>query len=238
MSKGINMNQKVFFLGGLILIIIFAIFIGCSDDQNASPLDLNEATQKVLSDILHNDLDSLAFYRYPDRLPSGAEVGYYQDPQPTEPYKASEPSWFFFIDDAPGMRWAHPCRYIFVPASGSKISVINEQWPPDIYDALNLYYDLDTAIQTVISDILFDSLALKDLYYAPNILAPGTKIVRPSGGQIILEKYSWFIFIDDLPGAFYAHPCRYVLLELWGGKISIYDEQWPPDLALELYVSP
>ncbi|MEW5922924.1 MAG: hypothetical protein AB1746_02965 [Candidatus Zixiibacteriota bacterium] len=216
----------------------FISFYSCTDDPKASPVGIDEAAQKVLSEILNNDLDNLALYRNPVKMEAGIEIGHYTDPQPDELYKVTEPSWFFFIDDNPGMDWAHPCRYILVPYSGDKPRVIEEQWRPDIYDALEKYYNLDAAIQTFISTVLFDSLALKDLYYSSHILPKNTRITEPSDTGIVVEDFSWFLFIDDDPEAFYAHPCRYVLVTLWGGEISIFDEQWPPDMALELYVGP
>jgi hypothetical protein len=43
-----------------------------------------------------------------------------------------------------------------------------------------------------------------------------------------INQNTWFIFIDDSPQAFYAHPARYVLINAQTGEYDIYDESWPP----------
>ena len=229
------MKFKLLILALLICGSALIYFNGCTDDPDASPVGLDEATQKVLSDILHNDLNGLALYRDTVKMQTGTEIGYYSDPQPDEPYQVTTPSWFFFVDDNPGMRWAHACRYILIPYNGDNPRIIEEQWPPDNYDTLFRYYDIHTAIQAVISNVLLDDLSGKELAYVSNILPPGTKIADQSDIGILVEEYSWFFFIDDAPGTSFPHACRYVLVTLWGGEISIHEEMWPPDMALVLY---
>jgi hypothetical protein len=43
-----------------------------------------------------------------------------------------------------------------------------------------------------------------------------------------INQDTWFIFIDDDPQAFYAHPTRYVFINAQSGKYDIYDQSWPP----------
>jgi hypothetical protein len=45
-----------------------------------------------------------------------------------------------------------------------------------------------------------------------------------------ISQDTWFIFIDDDPQAFYAHPARYVFINAQSGKYDIYDQGWPPQI--------
>jgi len=225
------MHSKIYYLGSIILMILIAAFVACDDDdETAVPLNLDEATHKVLADVLDNNLDSLLFYRY-DSLITPADFII----APKQAFAPDDDSWFFFVDDAPGDRWAHPCRWIFVNSLNGDVTTIDESWPPENLDDFTLYYTRDLAVEKVISDIMFDSLESKDLYYTPGIIQAGRRITNPYGGSYEAEKDSWFLFIDDLPEAFYAHDCRYVFVEIWGGDATVYDEQWPPELELIQY---
>jgi len=224
------MHSKIYYLGSVVLVILIAVFVACDDDETAVPLNLDEATHKILADVLDNDLDSLLFYRYdslitPADFITGAKQAFAPD----------DDSWFFFVDDAPGDRWAHPCRWIFANSLNGDVTIIDETWPPENLDDFTLYYTRDMAVEKVISDIMFDSLETKDLYYSPGIIQAGRRVTNPYGGSYKAEKNSWFLFIDDLPEAFYAHDCRYVYIEIWGGDESVHDEQWPPELELIQY---
>ena len=71
------MRGKITFIISLFVFILPLLFLNCSDDdQDASPLTLAEATHKVLAEVLDNDLDSLLFYRHPDKIMPGAEFEY------------------------------------------------------------------------------------------------------------------------------------------------------------------
>ena len=39
----------------------------------------------------------------------------------------------YFLDDAPGMDWIRPCRYLFVPEDGSGYTVLYRKLPPRIW---------------------------------------------------------------------------------------------------------
>ena len=45
--------------------------------------------------------------------------------------------WYFFIDDQPGMDWAHPCRYVYVNISRD-ITVENSNIPPRNFEDMEL----------------------------------------------------------------------------------------------------
>jgi len=230
------MRNKLTLYALLSFFTLSVIILSCSDDeQTASPITLAEATHKVLTDVLDNDFDSLLFYRHPEKITSGTEFRYYPSGEPDPAFIVDEASWFFFVDDVPGARWAHPCRWILVAENGGAVQITDEEWPPGFFDEMEMYYTLDTATKKVVASIMFDSLEYKDLYYSTNLIAAGQAITNPTGGNYTAPANSWFFFIDDLPQAFYAHDCRYVFIEVWGGADSVINEQWPPDIHLEMY---
>ena len=56
----------------------------------------------------------------------------------------------------------------------------------------------------------------------------GDTITSEDGQNYTVDKDSWFIFIDDQPNSFFAHPTRYLFIDAKDGSYKIYDENWPP----------
>jgi len=50
------------------------------------------------------------------------------------------------------------------------------------------------------------------------------------GEAYALENEAWFFFIDDAPGAGFAHPTRFVFVDRSTKEISSFDEEWWPIL--------
>ena len=48
------------------------------------------------------------------------------------------------------------------------------------------------------------------------------------GYHIIPYPQTWVFFIDDVPLAFWAHPCRYVFVDAYEGQIFVKNDNWPP----------
>ena len=42
----------------------------------------------------------------------------------------SEPSWIFFVDPFPQLRWGHTCKYIIISPKKKEIKVITKEWAP------------------------------------------------------------------------------------------------------------
>lgn len=109
--------------------------MNCSRDRDESSLSLKEAEQLVLSQVLEDNLEGKTLYELPDKVIAGSVIknGYGSG---CNEYVVEDDSWFFFIDDMPGWRYAHPCRYVFVTSAGGAIRVIDEQFPPTIINDL------------------------------------------------------------------------------------------------------
>jgi PKD repeat protein len=61
-------------------------------------------------------------------------------------------------------------------------------------------------------------------------LQAGDIVSSESGAEYTMATRTWFIFIDDNPAAFYAHPTRYVLIDAQTGTYQVYNDDWPPEI--------
>jgi len=49
------------------------------------------------------------------------------------------------------------------------------------------------------------------------------------------DKYSasgpaWFVYVDEVPGAFFEHDVKYIFIDASTGEKKVYEESWPPDV--------
>lgn len=51
-----------------------------------------------------------------------------------------------------------------------------------------------------------------------------------SPAPLPIARESWFFWIDDMPGAQFTHPCRFVLVERDTGLLAVTDQLWWPVL--------
>lgn len=79
--------------------------------------------------------NSIAFLHETPVYPSDA-VGPYTftpltgDTLSYNPYTLEEKSWFFWVDDAPCAKYAHPTRFIFIGVKTRSITIYQEEWWP------------------------------------------------------------------------------------------------------------
>ncbi len=96
---------------------------------------------------------------------------------------------------------------------------------------------LEEAINIVIEEVVEpEQLDHKIIVFAwPDLLKKGDTIGpynQPEIGSSISPKEimedSWFIWIDDAPAAYFAHPSRFVIISKETGQVSVSDEnRWP-----------
>lgn len=122
----------------MVTYIVGLFYFSCSekttDAQQAISLD--QAEEIILANVLNGDDSGIVVYELPTQMEEGAIVSTVSL-YPVS-YTAPTDSWFFFIDDQPGYRWTHDCRYAFVSCSTGKPTVYNEGWPPDNFDSLKV----------------------------------------------------------------------------------------------------
>jgi hypothetical protein len=75
---------------------------------------------------------SVVAFLWPTMLTPADEIAPYLslDGEPPFPYDRDEPCWFFWIDEYPSAKFAHPCRFIFVGVQTGNITVYHETWWP------------------------------------------------------------------------------------------------------------
>ena len=98
---------------------------------------------------------------------------------------------------------------------------------------------LEEAIEIVIEEVVVpEQLDHKIIVFAwPDLLKKGDKIGpynQPETGSskppLEIMEDSWFIWIDDAPAAYFAHPSRFVIISRDSGQITVSDENWWPVL--------
>jgi hypothetical protein len=124
--------HRLFFLGVSTLSLVF---FSCSIIEPRKIISLKEAEGIVLTQILENNIEGKVVYELQTKMKSGTTVKNGIITNGNE-YTVEKDCWFFFIDDAPGAKWAHPCRYVFVYCSDGEYKVVDEEWPPDNFDDL------------------------------------------------------------------------------------------------------
>jgi hypothetical protein len=89
------------------------------------------------------------------------------------------------------------------------------------------------ALEIVVQEVLEGQTEGVWVYATRTPLEAGT-VVRGWDSEYIVPTRSWFFFIDDLPGANWHHPCRYVLVDCATGDITVIKEKNPPHFFADM----
>jgi hypothetical protein len=93
------------------------------------------AKQRVLTEVVavEGRTDPVLVFALPEPLQPGDVIGAYQkagyEPQP-QSLTIEVPTWFFWIDDAPGAEFVHRNRFVFVEVESGEVTVNVEAWWP------------------------------------------------------------------------------------------------------------
>ena len=128
-------SHKKRMLLALVLSIISIVFLaGCENIQGivglGEEITIEQAGLLVYEKIIQQspDKDSLVVYIWPEKLIKGDIV--FSEFGTESAFKVKGPSWFFWIDDEPGTRFAHKNRFVLVNARTSKIETAESGfWP-------------------------------------------------------------------------------------------------------------
>lgn len=90
----------------------------------------------------------------------------------------------------------------------------------------------DQAIEVLMSEILEPAAENMGIsaFMLSQPLKKGDVVSSESGQTYRIDEDTWFVFIDDDPAAFFAHDCRYVLIDAETGSHEVIDETWPPEI--------
>lgn len=111
------------------------LFSYCGKSVETQGTTLKQAETIVLDHVLNGNDSGKVVYELPTAVKAGTPVRPKHSIDSVS-YSAASDSWFFFIDDNPGFRWAHPCRYVFVGCSTGDRTVYDEAFYPDNFDSL------------------------------------------------------------------------------------------------------
>jgi hypothetical protein len=88
----------------------------------------------------------------------------------------------------------------------------------------------DQAWNIILNNVLNDNVQNKDVYISNTIIS-SQSFLYGTNNELSPNFNSWFIFIDDVPNANWAHPCRYAFVNIEDGSYVINEKMFPPDLS-------
>jgi hypothetical protein len=125
----------------------------CGPAPGTGPLTFEQATQLVLDEVVQPDqlARPLIVFGLSQPLEVGDRIHPYEkrgfEPFPS-PTTVDAPTWFFWIDDAPGAMYAHPNRFVFVAQQSGEVTVQDQEWWPvlnreGLWTAQESYWDAE-----------------------------------------------------------------------------------------------
>lgn len=114
-----------------IFLLLFVVlgFVACDDEKEGYtgeiPIYRDAAYELVKKQVSDKPLNEIDIYVTPDMLPANTLVTTMSEEFTSPNCK----SWLFFVDEMPMGNWSHPCKYIFVDASGKMVVHKGTQFP-------------------------------------------------------------------------------------------------------------
>lgn len=96
---------------------------------------------------------------------------------------------------------------------------------------LQAQFTRDQAINKLIEDVIGADSLLYHFFFSKTELMFENDTLRgdvQDTWHICPYAESWVFFIDDLPVAYWAHPCRWIFFDAESGEYHIIQEEWPP----------
>ncbi len=112
------------------LLLTVILILTCA--LNDTFVSLNEAEQIVIKVICNLSTSGKKIYKLPDVLQAGDIV----KAADSTKYRVERECWFFYLDDIPEAKFAHPVRYVFVYCDNGGFEIIKESWWPHLLDSM------------------------------------------------------------------------------------------------------
>jgi hypothetical protein len=94
---------------------------------------------------------------------------------------------------------------------------------------------LENARRRVVTQVLKGDVERTALFAYPAIRPKGTAIATwRNPRRLVAEEDSWFFFVDEMPGANWEHPAKFILLGRASGRATIVAVQTPPTELIQL----
>jgi hypothetical protein len=123
-----------------ILLICLVSFLLSNCDESTGPTinSLKSAERNVFVNLLNSNDSGKVVYELLYPLKAGAVIKTADEVFDTSEYAVPAYSWFFFIDDQPGLRWVHDCRYVFSDIYSGTLTVYDAQFYPECLDDMEI----------------------------------------------------------------------------------------------------
>jgi hypothetical protein len=137
MEASMNKNRATFVLVLFLMctVSLYACSQAPSDKAAGDGISLEEAAEAVLQAVVGPDTltHEVIVFAHPNLLRSGDVLEAYR-PQLIEEeavqVEIESATWFFWIEDRPGARFAHPTRFVFVEQETEEILTTEDEWWP------------------------------------------------------------------------------------------------------------
>jgi hypothetical protein len=97
---------------------------------------------------------------------------------------------------------------------------------------LQAQFTREQAISVIVNEVVgINSLSDHYLFSKYEIMHQEDTLWLDGFYDYYLPPYdeNWVFFVDDLPIAFWAHPCRIIFFDEISGTYEIFDDEWPPE---------
>ena len=147
-------------------------------------------------------------------------------PKPNEKMKYhKEPQYLYFWGIYPKFK-----------VNSTSINLIEENFQDNLDISENTEISQELAWEIVKQRIFYKMLNNVEVYVFKNIIQPNTTIDCIHATEQSPTYASWLLFIDDVPNANWAHPCRYIYVNVIGGEYEIHESTYPPTTLPSDYI--
>ena len=181
---------------GLKIIVYSCMLVmsaACSNGGNKN-ISFEDASQLVVDEVIQPDMleNDLIAFAHPESLQPGDVLQPYnffgENPAPGQTSIDAD-AWFFWLDDAPGAKFAHENRYVFVDRQTGEVTVLEQEWWPVLngqglwLDDMS-YYDPDNWIYSTVSLTEDEASASGGSSGLMSQRMPGTPLLQSSEGSV------------------------------------------------------
>lgn len=211
----------------LLLFILCAITLStCKSDISKGtpakdPFSQDEAAELVLQNVVKPDeLDHpVIVFAWPVILQAGDKIDGYRLPEMEESgaiRDISDETWFFWIDDAPAAKFAHPTRFVFINQETGELDVIEDLWWP-LLNGEGLWVETKDYWNE-------DNWAFTNLEWRRSISGTSleTVIVEHSAGTLLLSQSLREITFGDIQQP--ASPGAAIVINGWKSPQTVKED--------------
>jgi hypothetical protein len=173
--------------------------------------------------------DTINIHFYPHSLSPQDSL---QDGPHGKKFYISEDTFFIWVDLSPGMFFAHETAYIFITKENVRIE--RGSWWPVLNGKMILHNEHGKyALISPFELLLISSNGFIDdkisIHVYPHELTSRDRLTDgPLEKPFKIREKSLLIWVDFLPGAFFAHPTAHILISK--ENIRVEDGNWWPEL--------